>query len=38
MLQEMDPMLERLLNDDEDYIIYEYDDDDELEYESAMEP
>ena len=33
----MDPMLERLLNDDEDYIIDEYDDD-ELEYESAMEP
>ena len=37
MLQEMDPMLEKLLNDDEDYVIEDYDDN-ELEYESAMEP
>ena len=37
MLQEMDPVVERILNDDEDYGIDDYDDN-ELEYESAMEP
>lgn len=38
MLQEMmDPTVERILNeDDEDYFDYENDED--IEYESAMEP
>lgn len=35
MLQEMDPTIERILNEDEDF---EYEDDEDIAYESAMEP
>lgn len=35
MLQEMDQTLERILNEDEDF---EYEDNEDIAYESAMEP
>lgn len=38
MLQEMDPTLERILNEDFEYEDFEYEDNEDIAYESAMEP
>lgn len=37
MLQEMDPSVERILNEDDDYD-FDYENEEDIAYESAMEP